>query len=66
MYIAMNRFQVARGSEEEFESMWRARESYLDEVPGFHQFSLLRSASEEDFTLFATHVLWETEQAFRD
>ena len=29
MYIAMNRFKVAKGSEEAFEKHWLSRESYL-------------------------------------
>ena len=35
MYIAMNRFKIALGSEATFEELWRQRESHLDEVPGF-------------------------------
>ena len=34
MYIAMNRFKVAKGSEEEFEAIWRNRDRRLSEVPG--------------------------------
>jgi hypothetical protein len=42
MYIAMNRFRVNAGHEEVFEEMWRRRDSYLDQVPGFKAFRLLR------------------------
>ncbi len=35
MYIAMNRFKVAMGSEADFENVWRNRDSSLSEVPGF-------------------------------
>ena len=35
MYIAMNRFRIARGREGDFEKLWRERESHLDGVPGF-------------------------------
>ena len=36
MYIAMNRFHVNAGREEVFEEIWRKRDSYLHEVPGFN------------------------------
>ena len=34
MFIAMNRFQVVKGSEEAFERMWQGRDSYLNEMAG--------------------------------
>jgi len=64
MYIAMNRFSVNEGQEEEFERHWRERDSYLDEVPGFEKFALLRGATEEGKTLFASHTRWESREAF--
>ena len=42
MYIAMNRFRVAKGSEQIFETIWTSRKTHLDEVPGFKDFHLLR------------------------
>ena len=35
MFVAMNRFRIARGFEAGFEQLWRERDSYLSEVPGF-------------------------------
>ena len=35
MYIAMNRFRVAKGSEAAFEQVWLSRDTHLDKVPGF-------------------------------
>jgi len=66
MYIAMNRFQIAEGREEVFEKIWRERDSHLDEVPGFREFHLLRGPTEEGVTLFASHTIWESEEAFRE
>ena len=43
MFIAMNRFRVKKGSEDAFEKVWLGRESYLDRVPGFLEFHLLRA-----------------------
>ena len=66
MYIAMNRFRIARGREEVFEEIWRQRESYLDEVPGFREFHLLRGPSSEESTLYASHSTWDSHKAFVD
>ena len=52
MFIAMNRFQVVKGSEEAFERMWQNRDSYLNEMAGFVEFHLLRGPEAEDHTLF--------------
>lgn len=66
MYVAMNRFRIALGREEEFIEIWRSRDTHLKDVPGFDSFNLLRGETNEEFTLFASHTIWETEQAFRD
>ncbi len=64
MYIAMNRFKVAKGQEDAFEQVWRSRQSYLSELPGFISFHLLRGPSGEDHTLMASHTTWETKADF--
>jgi heme-degrading monooxygenase HmoA len=64
VFIAMNRFRIAEGSEEVFEKLWRERDSQLDEVPGFREFHLLRGPSGEGETLFASHTVWESRDAF--
>jgi heme-degrading monooxygenase HmoA len=66
MYIAMNRFRVARGSEEVFEELWRRRDSYLDDTPGFKEFHLLKGPSDEECTLYASHSVWASQRAFVD
>lgn len=65
MFIAMNRFKVVKGEEEAFETVWRSRKSRLDEMPGFRTFSLLRGPERDDHVLYASHSVWETEEAFR-
>jgi len=65
MYIAMNRFPVTVGREEEFETVWRTRDSYLDEVEGIKDFKLLRGVPGEDATTFVSHSVWESEAAFK-
>ncbi|MCP3982698.1 MAG: antibiotic biosynthesis monooxygenase [bacterium] len=67
MYIAMNHFRVAAGRGSDFEDQWRRRESYLDQVPGFVQFHLVRGKDEEDGThRYASHTTWNSRQAFLD
>jgi heme-degrading monooxygenase HmoA len=64
MYVAMNRFKVLRGEEGTFEEMWRSRDTYLHELPGFVEFALLKGPVREDHTLYASHTVWETHEHF--
>lgn len=66
MYIAMNRFKVRKGSEEDFEAVWKGRDSSLSEMKGFRQFHLLRGPvnEEEGYTLFASHTVWDSYDDF--
>jgi heme-degrading monooxygenase HmoA len=64
MFIAMNRFRVAKGSEAAFELVWLSRNSLLDKVPGFVEFQLLKGPEAEDHTLYASHTVWQTRAAF--
>ncbi|MCH8850144.1 MAG: antibiotic biosynthesis monooxygenase [Chloroflexi bacterium] len=61
MFIAMNNFKIASGKGEEFERIWRERESHLGGVPGFLQFTLLRSDAEGEYI---SHSTWESRDAF--
>ena len=66
LYIAMNRFRIGAGFEDGFEEMWRTRDSKLDEVPGFQEFRMLRGPGlEGGGTLFISHSVWESQDAFR-
>jgi heme-degrading monooxygenase HmoA len=64
MFIAMNRFKVKKGSEEAFEQVWSSRESYLDRMPGFVEFHLLKGPDAEDHTLYSSHTTWQSKAAF--
>lgn len=64
MFLAMNRFRIACGRENDFIAHWRNRNSYLNEVPGFISFNLLRGETNENYTLFASHSVWESEPSF--
>ena len=64
MFIAMNRFRVTKGCEAAFEQVWLSRDTYLDQVPGFVEFHLLKGPEAEDHTLYASHTAWENRTVF--
>lgn len=64
MFIAINRFKVALGSEAAFEQVWTSRDSHLHAVPGFVAFHLLRGPQRDDYVLYASHTLWRDKAAF--
>lgn len=64
MFIAMNRFRIARGAEPVFEDLWRKRESYLEGVPGFREFHLLKGPQDDEASLYASHSVWSSRQDF--
>ena len=64
MFVAMNRFKITPGFEEGFETVWRERDSYLHEVPGFKSFALLKGPETDDYVLYASHSVWENREAF--
>ena len=64
MFIAMNRFQVIRGEEQAFEKVWLSRDTYLDGVPGFIEFHLLRVDPHDYHTLFSSHTIWRSRADF--
>ncbi|MBL6077392.1 antibiotic biosynthesis monooxygenase [Belnapia sp. T18] len=66
MFIAMNRFRVMPGAEADFEELWLSRDSKLSTVPGFVEFHLLRGPRKEDHTLYASHTIWASREAFED
>ena len=64
MFIAMNRFRVAKGSEVAFEQVWSSRDTHLHKVPGFVEFHLLKGPEAEDHTLYASHTVWKSRAVF--
>jgi heme-degrading monooxygenase HmoA len=64
MFIAMNRFRVKKGSEEDFEQVWLRRDTHLRQVPGFVEFHLLKGPERDDHTLYASHSVWRSKAAF--
>lgn len=64
MFIAMNRFRVKKGSEAEFDAAWLKREVYINREPGFVAFHLLRGPQYDDYSLYASHTIWASQEAF--
>ena len=62
--VARDRFRVKKGSEQAFEKVWLSRDSQLNKVPGFVEFHLLKGPEHEDFTLYASHTVWQNQSAF--
>ncbi len=61
MFIAMNNFRVAAGREADFEAQWRNRQSYLQDVPGFVEFALLKGDGAGEY---ASHTVWRDRASF--
>ncbi|MFV0294490.1 MAG: antibiotic biosynthesis monooxygenase family protein [Hyphomicrobiaceae bacterium] len=64
MYIAMNRFKIGKGSENDFETLWASRESYLHELQGFIAFHLLKGPERDDHVLYSSHTVWNSYEDF--
>ena len=66
MFLAMNRFKIALGKEQEFIEIWKNRDTFLQGVPGFKSFNLMAGPVHEDHALFVSHSVWESRSAFED
>ena len=63
-FIAMNRFKIILGKEDDFENVWKTRETFLDDVDGFINFNLLRGDSTDEYTLYSSHSIWQSKEHF--
>ena len=64
MFIAMNRFKIVPGKEKEFEKVWRERDTHLNNVPGFEEFHLVKGKKTDEFSLYASHSVWKSQEDF--
>ena len=64
MYIAMNRFHIIKGKEEEFETIWKNRDSQLNSINGFISFKLIKGPSNDQYTLYISHSTWKSKNSF--
>ena len=54
-FIAMNRFKIALNREDDFENIWKKRETHLNDVSGFIEFHLVKGKPEDTHALYASH-----------
>ena len=64
MFIAMNRFKIVLGKEKEFEEVWKNRDTHLNDVPGFKKFHLVKGEANDEYTLYASHSIWNSKNDF--
>ena len=64
MFIAMNRFKIVPGKENEFEDVWRKRDTHLKDVEGFKEFHLVKGKKNDEYTLYASHSIWKSKEYF--
>ena len=60
----MNRFKIVLGKENEFENVWKSRDTHLDGVKGFKNFNLIKGETNEEYSLYSSHSTWESEEDF--
>jgi heme-degrading monooxygenase HmoA len=65
MFIVMNRFQVNKGRDTDFEASWQTRDRHLSEFEGFVSFSLLKNWLAGDGTIeYISHTIWASREDF--
>ena len=43
----MNRFKITLGRENDFENIWKERDTHLESVPGFKKFNLIKGKKQD-------------------
>jgi heme-degrading monooxygenase HmoA len=64
MYLAMNRFKIVLGKENNFEKVWNNRENHLDGVKGFKNFNLIKGKTNNEFSIYISHSEWNSKEDF--
>ena len=64
MFIAMNKFKIVPGKENKFEKVWRQRDTHLSGVDGFKEFHLVKGDKNDEFSLYASHSIWNSKEDF--
>ena len=52
----MNRFKIVLGREDDFETVWKSRETHLEDVKGFKKFNLIKDPKYKEFSLNVSHI----------
>ncbi|KAG2490185.1 hypothetical protein HYH03_011313 [Edaphochlamys debaryana] len=63
-HVVMNVFQVKPDSSQDFEDMWRSRESRLKQMPGFVRFAMLRCENKPGKYISQTY--WADKESFEN
>ena len=56
MFIAMNRFKIVLGKEQDFEKVWKERDTHLNNVKGFKEFHLIKGETNKEYSLSSASV----------
>ena len=64
MYLAMNRFKIVLGREDDFETVWKSRETHLEGIKGFKKFNLIKGVTNKEFSLYVSHSEWIRKMIF--
>ena len=64
MYIAMSRFEVVNGEENQFEKSLREKHSQLINIPGYLSFHSLRGGTNGTVTFYSSHTTWANKDDF--
>ena len=64
MYIAMSRFEVVNGEENQFEKLLREKHSQLINIPGYLSFHSLRGGTNGTVTFYSSHTTWANKDDF--
>ena len=62
----MNRFKIILGKEAEFEKVWRERDTHLSGIEGFKEFHLVKGEKNDEFSLYASHSIWNSKDDFEN
>ena len=62
----MNKFKIVLGKEDEFEAVWKNRETQLQGIKGFKKFNLIKGHTNKEFSIYMSHSEWGTEKNFWD
>ena len=54
----MNRFKIVLGKENDFENVWKNRDTHLDGIKGFKKFNLIKGDTNESYSLYSSCLLY--------
>lgn len=64
MYIAMSRFEVVNGEENQFEKLLTERHSQLVNIQGYLSFHFVRGGTNGTVTFYSSHTKWANREDY--